>query len=84
MNTLAIFGTQFLLSLIVYSLLAKWYLAPLLVKKPLNISLSILLMPHLTRHIGLSFLVPGLTNGPPSNFATAAAYGDFASGQGLL
>jgi hypothetical protein len=80
MNPLAIFGTQFVLSVVVFSLLAKWYLAPWLAKKPVHVALSLLIIPHATRHIGLSFLVPGLTDGPPTTFATAAAYGDFASG----
>ena len=80
MNPLEIFGTQFVLSLIVYSLIAKWYVAPWLKDKCLYASLSLLIIPHTTRHIGLSFLVPGLTAEPPSSFAAAAAYGDFASG----
>jgi hypothetical protein len=40
-----------------------------------------LLIPHATRHLGLVFLVPSITNGaPPELFAQAAAYGDLISG----
>jgi hypothetical protein len=80
MTPLEIFGTQFVLSLLVYALLSKWYLTPWLAKKPVHVALSFLIIPHATRHIGLSFIVPGLTDSPPTTFATAAAYGDFASG----
>lgn len=80
MNPLEIFGTQFVLSLLVFGLLAKWYLTPWLDTKPVHVALSLLIIPHATRHIGLSFLVPGLTDSPPTTFANAAAYGDLASG----
>ncbi len=36
MDQNAIFGVQFLLSLIVYALIAKWYVAPWLAGKPVE------------------------------------------------
>ena len=81
MDTLAIFGLQLVLSLIVYTLMAKWYVAPWLAEKPIHLALIALIFPHAFRHIGLTFFVPGVVAQPlPSSFAFAAAYGDFVSG----
>ena len=80
MDTLTIFGLQFVLSLVVYALLAKWYLIPWLAKKPTDQGLMPLIIPHAFRYLGLAFLVPQLVAQPlPSLFADAAAYGDFVS-----
>jgi hypothetical protein len=76
-----IFLMQFVLSLIVVGLLAKWYGAPQLAEKPLQLALMVLLVPHAFRHIGMTFVVPTLNQpGMPADFATAAAYGDLVSG----
>lgn len=81
MDTLAIFGLQFVLSLFVYALIAKWYVTPWLAEKPINQALMVLIFPHASRHIGLTFFVPGVVAQPlPSFFANTAAYGDLISG----
>lgn len=81
MELTAIFGLQLTLSLAVFGLLAKWYLSPWLADKNLYSALGVLIAPHAFRHIGMSFLVPGLTSPTiPEGFASAAAYGDFISG----
>ncbi len=80
MDTLAIFGLQLVLSLIVYTLMAKWYVAPWLAEKPIHLALIALIFPHAFRHIGLAILVPGWVAQPPDSFAFPAAYGDFVSG----
>jgi hypothetical protein len=81
MDTLTIFGLQFSLSLVVFSLLARWYVLPKLAQCSTPQALTALLVPHALRHLGLVFLVPGLVVQPlPSNFAIAAAYGDLLSG----
>ncbi len=81
MDTQAIFGLQFVLSLIVYALLAKWYVAPWLAGKPVNQALIPLVIPHAFRHIGMVFLVPGVVAQPlPAAFANPAAYGDLLAG----
>lgn len=81
MDILAIFGTQLVLSLFVYTLIAKWYVAPWLAGKPMHQVLIALIFPHAIRHIGLTFLVPGIVvEGIPNHFQTMAAYGDFISG----
>ena len=81
MNTLTIFSLQLVLSITVFALIARWFVAPWLARKPIHEALLILALPHAFRHLGLAFLVPGLVGeGIPKSFATAAAYGDFASG----
>ncbi len=81
MDQNAIFGVQFLMSVIVYALIAKWYVAPWLAGKPVEQALVPLIFPHAFRHIGLLFLVPGVVaERLPPEFANPAAYGDLASG----
>jgi tellurite resistance protein TehA-like permease len=81
METVEIFGVQFVLSVIVFALIAKWHFAPWLSEKPLQVALGILILPHAFRHVGLTFLTPAVVSkAMPSTFATAAGYGDFASG----
>ena len=81
MDTQFIFLLQFLLSIIVFSFLMKWIATPWLNKQSINTALFWLTIPHTFRHIGMSFLVPGLSlQALPSNFAFPAAYGDLAAG----
>ncbi len=47
MDTLAIFGLQLVLSLIVYTLMAKWYVAPWLAEKPIHLALIALIFPRI-------------------------------------
>ena len=81
MEILEIFGLQFLLSTIAVALIARWYVAPRLSALPTDRALQLLLLPHMFRHLGLAFVVPGLVgeNLDPA-FAAGAAYGDLASG----
>ena len=77
MDTLAIFGLQLVLSLIVYALIAKWYVSPWLAENSIQFALIILILPHAFRHVGLTFLVPGIVGSSlPISFANMAAYGD--------
>lgn len=81
MDVLAVFGLQLVLSVILFSLLAKWFVAPWLKEKTRSEALFWLTLPHATRHIGMVFLVPGVVSQSlPSSFAIPAAYGDLASG----
>ncbi len=80
MDTLAIFGLQFFLSLVVWVLIAKWLLAPWLEKKSQHDALFWLTLPHAFRYMGMVFLVPGVVARPlPDAFATPAAYGDLVT-----
>ncbi|HTK90890.1 MAG TPA: hypothetical protein VL948_11600 [Verrucomicrobiae bacterium] len=77
MNPQQIFELQFVLSLFVGTLLARWYVWPSLVTLPLRRALMPLLFVHATRYIGLVFLVPTVVPpGVPTAFAKPAAYGD--------
>ena len=80
MTPTAIFILQFAMSLLVFALLAVWYVAPWLSSKSTTVALSILILPHTFRHIGMSFLVPNLNRGMmPETFAGAAGYGDLGT-----
>ncbi len=81
MDSFQIFGVQFLLSVIVLSLLAKWYVAPRLAALPLHAALIPLFVPHAFRHLGMVFLVPAVVAPTlPAGFAVPAAYGDLLAG----
>lgn len=73
------FGIEFAMSLLVFSLLAKWYVAPHLRALPFRHALLILLSPFLLRHLGLMSLAPGVVEPAvtQSRFALYQAYGDF-------
>ncbi len=80
MDALAIFGLQLSFSLVVWGLIAKWLLTPWLEKQSLHQALFWLTLPHVSRHIGMVFLVPGIAAQPlPDSFAIPAAYGDLTS-----
>ncbi|MEM7234011.1 MAG: hypothetical protein AAF517_17670 [Planctomycetota bacterium] len=80
MDSQQVFLTQFVLSLFVFGLLARWYLAPRLAGLATQQALVPLVIPHMFRYIGLSFVVPQLAGTTlRTDFATAAAYGDLAS-----
>ena len=66
-----------LMGLTVYSLIAKWYVMPILRSLPLARALVPLLLFHSSRFIGLAFLIPGVTAQElDPRFANPAAYGD--------
>ena len=81
METLEIFGLQFVLSLLVVGLIGRRYVAPWLSEKSLSFALGILILPHAFRHLGLTFLTPAVVGADmPVSFAISAGYGDFISG----
>ncbi len=81
MDTQAIFGLQFFLSIVLWGLIAKWLLAPWLEKKSPHKALFWLTLPHAFRHLGMVFLVPGVVAQTLSeSFAAPAAYGDLVTG----
>ena len=81
MDVQAIFVLQFVMSLVVWGLIAKWLLAPWLDKMSPHDALFWLTLPHAFRHMGMVFLVPGVVARPlPDTFAPAAAYGDLITG----
>ena len=81
MNTQQIFGLQVLLSFVVYTFIARWYVGPRLAPLPIGQALQPLLALHAFRHLGMVFLVPTVVGGTlPPSFAVAAAYGDLLAG----
>lgn len=81
MDILTIFGLQLVLSVVVFTLIGRWYVTPWLADKPVNQSLMMLILPHAFRHVGMVFLVPGVVDQSlPGLFANSTAYGDLASG----
>ncbi len=81
MDVLAIFGLQFFMSLVVWSLIAKWLLTPWLETKSPHQALFFLTLPHAFRYVGMVFLVPGVVSQTmPASFAIFAAYGDLVTG----
>ena len=65
------------MSLITFTLIARWYVVPYLRKLPRREALQPLLLLHTFRHIGMMFLAPGaLTQSLPEAFSIPAAYGD--------
>lgn len=80
MTVTDIFGLQFLLSLVVFALLAVWIGRPALNRLDAPEALFWLTVPHAFRHIGMVFQVPGVVApGMPETFSRAAAYGDLAA-----
>lgn len=81
MDIQTIFVSQFLLSLVAWTVIAIVALRPWLASRPAHVAMMVLLLPHLFRHIGLTFLVPGVVDQPlPEAFSGPAAYGDLAAG----
>jgi len=77
MSLRAIFGLQVLLSLVGYSLIARFYVTPRLAALPLSAALIPLLLLHAFRHVDMVFLVPTVVRPAlPAAFAVPAAYGD--------
>jgi hypothetical protein len=77
MGSTLIFAFQVATNLLVYSLIARWYLAPRLAALPLPAALRPLLLFHLLRTMGAVFLVPAVTSTPlPAAFAVPGAIGD--------
>ena len=81
MKVEAIFGLQLALSIIAWAVIAKLIFMPRLKTKPRSEILIWLTLPHVFRHIGMVFLVPGVVDESlPESFANAAAYGDLLAG----
>jgi len=65
------------MSLVSCGLVARWYVVPALIALPRAKALEPLLLLHSSRHIGMAFLIPGVTSEVlDPRFANPAAYGD--------
>jgi hypothetical protein len=80
MDIQALFGLSVLMSFVAFGLVTKLYLWPRLRILEREDALTLLVVLHTFRFIGLSFLVPGVVSPSlPSAFAAPAAYGDLVA-----
>ena len=80
MEPIVLFGIQFTLSLVAYSLIAHWYVAPRLSRLPRELALAPLLWVHAFRIVGGTILAPGAVGpGVPMEFRKMIGYGDLAT-----
>ena len=77
MQTTQLLVLQFTLSLAAYAAIGGWFVWPWLQRAPRRTALSILLLPQLFRHVGVTLMVPGVIDpGLPMDFAHQTAIGD--------
>src|SRR5438093_9064996 len=80
MEPIVLFGIQFTLSLVAYSLIAFWYIVPRLSRLPREAALVPLLWIHAFRIVGGTILAPGAVDaGVPMEFRAMIGYGDLAT-----
>jgi hypothetical protein len=77
MNSVAIFWMQLITSVVVFGIVAVWYVWPALTKLSRNSALTLLLFVHVPRYVGMTLLVTGMVDPKlPREFLSSAAYGD--------
>ena len=77
MNNVTIFWMQLLTSVVVFGIVAVWYVWPYLTKLSRNSALIPLLFVHVPRYVGMTLLVTGMVDPKlPREFRSSAAYGD--------
>jgi len=80
MDSRALIGLSIVLSFLASARVAQLYVWPWLRNLPREEALNALVIPHLFRFIGLSFLMAGVVSPAlPAAFAIPAAYGDLAA-----
>ncbi len=80
MKPILLFGTQFTLSLVAYTLIGLWYVMPRLANKPRDTALQPLVWVHAFRMIGGTVLAPGAVGiGVPILFQKMIGYGDLVT-----
>jgi len=77
MDSTQIFWLQLLTSVVVFGLVAVWYVWPYLTKLSRNSALILLLFVHVPRYVGMTLLIAGMVDpNLPLGFRSSAAYGD--------
>lgn len=80
MDQTAILLTSMTIGVVGWGVIAKLWIIPWLKSNPFHKGLELLIIPHVFRYIGLSFLITGITNTPlDPRFAIPAAYGDLTA-----
>jgi hypothetical protein len=76
-----VFLAQMLLSLMVYSIMAAWFVAPWLRGQPVRHALIILALPHLVRHVSAMSLAAGVAVAEtmPPQWAWSVSLGDLTA-----
>lgn len=80
MDTPTIFNLETLLSIVVFFLIAKWYVLPWLLRLGSDEAFVPLFLFSAFRFLGLSFLPPAFTAGLSPAFTVPASRGDFTVG----
>ena len=85
-TTLAVFTLQFCFNVVVYTMIIVWFVIPRLRHESVHNALTPLLFPHAMRCLGLTYLVPIVTDASiPIVFSRTTASGDFvAAGLALV
>jgi hypothetical protein len=77
MDSTQIFWMQLLTSVVVFGIVAVWYVWPYLTKRSRNSALIPLLFVHVPRYVGMTLLVTGMIDPKiPREFLSNTAYGD--------
>src|SRR5208337_1575673 len=77
MDSTKIFWMQLLTSVVVFGIVAVWYVWPSLTKLSRNSALIPLFFVHVPRYVGMTLLVTGMIDPKlPREFLSNAAYGD--------
>ena len=77
MEPIALFSIQFTMSLLVYVLIAIWYVTPRLSRLPKELALIPLVWVHAFRFVGGTIFAPGAVDpAVPADFRTMIGYGD--------
>jgi hypothetical protein len=80
MSPTTLLGVQFTFSLVLFALVAKWYISPALMKLPVHSALAPLFLVHVLRYLPSSAFAPGqIDPHVPAHAMEAIAYGDLAS-----
>jgi hypothetical protein len=80
MSPTTLLGVQFTFSLVLFSLVAKWYVSPALNRAPVSTALVPLFLVHVLRYLPSSAFAPGQVGVKvPMGAMAAIAYGDLVS-----
>ena len=80
MSPTTLTGVQFTFSMVLFVLVAKWYISPALNKLPVNSALVPLFLVHGLRYLPSSAFAPGqIDPHVPTSAMSTIAYGDLAS-----
>jgi hypothetical protein len=80
MSPFLLFGLQFTLSLVIFALIAMWYITPALDRLPIHAALVPLFLVHTLRYLPSTAFAPGQVDPKlPMDAMATIAYGDLAS-----